>query len=285
MLRHLRSTRDGDLAGLPANAFSAKETASRAPPAVPRLDTHRQIPVQSVHPLWIGLRAARANLWPGLCLQLIMLLIVLAYFRAGWARPWFDQFALLKAKGGFLFSMAAAAIAGAVLPEGFAIAFFQRGRITKRNGENLSFGIVFWAFCGLCIDLFYRAQGWWFGTTPTIAVLVKKVAVDQFIYSALFAVPLAVWCYEWKNRHYRTDHLGDFFTARFYKERILPATLANWGVWIPGTTLIYSLPPLLQIPLFNLALTFWALMLAYLSSRGTHSADAVLASSDKLSPN
>ncbi len=222
----------------------------------------------------IGLRAARANLWPGLCLQLVMLLVVVTYFRADWARPWFSQLAILKAKGGFLFSMATSIIAGAVLPEALAVAFFQGGRATKRNRQNLCFGAIFWAFSGLCVDLLYRGQGQWFGTTPTAWVLLKKVAVDQFIYSALFAVPFAVWCYEWKNRGYRTDHLGDFFTADFFRERILPATVANWGVWIPGTTLIYSLPPLLQVPLFGLALTFWALMLAYLSSSGTRLPDA-----------
>ena len=220
--------------------------------------------VKTAHPLLIGLRAARANLWPGLCLQLVMLLIVLAYFRAAWARPWFDQLALLKARGSYLFSMAAAAVAGALVPEMLAVVFFQGGRVLKRNLGNLCFGAVFWAFNGLCADLLYRGQGWWFGTTPTAWILMKKVAVDQFVYSAGFAVPLAVCCYEWKNRGCRTDRIGDFFTARFYSEKILPATVANWGVWIPGTTLIYSLPPLLQIPLFNLALTFWALVLAYI---------------------
>ena len=170
--------------------------------------------------------------------------------------------------------MVASMIAGAVLPEVLSVLCFQRGRVTARNRENLFFGLAFWAFSGLCVDLFYRGQARWFGTQPTAAVLVTKVAVDQFIYSALFAVPLAVWCYEWKNRGYRTDRLGDLFSGQFYLAKILPATVANWGVWIPGTALIYSLPPLLQIPLFSLALTFWALLLAYISSQDEHPSDA-----------
>ena len=94
------------------------------------------------------------------------------------------------------------------------------------------------------------------------------------VMTLLFAVPLAVWGYEWKNRRYRTDGLRDMFTTRFFTTRILPTTIANWGVWLPGTALIYSLPPLLQIPLFNLALTFRALMLAYISSCGEPLPDA-----------
>ncbi len=241
--------------------------------------------MKTATPLSIGLRAARANLWPGVCLQLVMLLIVVAYFRAGWARPSFDQFAALKAKGGYFFSMAAAAIAGAVLPEILSVVFFQGGRVTKRTLENLCFGAVFWAVNGLIVDLFYRVQGFWFGTAPTAAVLVKKVLVDQFVYSTLFAVPFAVWCYEWKNRRYRTNDFGEFFTVRFYLEKIFPTMVANWGVWIPATALIYSLPPLLQIPLFNLALTFWALMLAYISSSGARSPDALPLESGRLTSN
>ena len=195
-----------------------------------------------------------------------MLLVVMAYYLAPWAKPWFDQLALLKARGGFLFSVLTAACAGAVLPEILGVIFFQRGRATARNRENLFFGLPFWAFNGLCVDLLYRGQAVWFGTAPTVATLAKKVAVDQLIYSALFAAPLAAWCYEWKNRRYRTDGLGDMFTSRFYLAKILPTTMANWGVWFPGTALIYSLPSLLQVPLFNLALTFWALILAYIHS-------------------
>ena len=240
------------------------------------------MPVKTAQRLLIGLRAARANLWPGLGLQLAMLLVVAAYFRAGWAKPWFDRLALLKAEGGFLFSMASSMVAGAVLPEGLGILFFQRGRATRRNLDNLRFGLVLWAFCGLCVDLFYRAQGVWFGTVPTTAVLLKKVAMDQFVYSTLFAVPVAVWSYEWKNRLYRTDHIGELFTGRFYVEKILPTTIANWGVWIPATTLIYSLPPLLQIPLFALALAFWALMLAYLNPGAVPSRGEISETSDKV---
>ena len=239
--------------------------------------------MRAATPLSIGLRAARANLWPGLGLQIVMALVVAAYFRAGWAKPWFDEFALLKARGGFLFSMAAAAVAGALLPEALIVIFFQRGRATKRNGANLCFGLVFWAAMGFCVDLLYRGQSRWFGSELTAAVLVKKVLVDQFIYNPVFSAPVTVWCYEWRNRRYQIDGLGQFFTGQFYVGSVLPTLVATWGVWIPAVTLIYCLPPLLQIPLYNLALTFWALMLAYINSNENRSEDAVPVESDKLS--
>ena len=242
----------------------------------------RQMSVRTVNPLLIGLRAARANVWPGLCLQVTMLLVVVAYYRAGWAKPWFDQLAVYKAEGGIFFSMAASIAAGAVLPEFLRIICFQHGRATARDAENLSFGVIFWGLNGLTVDLFYRAQGNWFGMEPSVSVLLKKVAVDQFVYSTLFAVPFAVWSYEWKNRRFRTDNIGELFTPGFYVGRMLPTTIANWGVWIPATALIYSLPPLLQVPLFSLALTFWALILAYINASAPSPRDASDAFSDRL---
>lgn len=173
--------------------------------------------------------------------------------------------------------MGTSAIAGAALPECLVIIFFQRGRATRHNLENLCFGTVFWAFSGGTVDLLYRAQSRWFGSEPTVLVIVKKVAVDQFLYSAFFAAPVAVWCYAWKNQRYRANDLGRLFTRQFYARQILPTVLANWGVWIPAVTLIYCLPPLLQIPLFNLALTFWALILAYINTDDAPSPSALTA--------
>ena len=47
----------------------------------------------------------------------------------------------------------------------------------------------------------------------------------------------------------------------------LPTLIATWFVWLPVVAVLYSLPPLLQIPVYSLALCFWALMLAYIHAR------------------
>ena len=47
----------------------------------------------------------------------------------------------------------------------------------------------------------------------------------------------------------------------------LPTTIiTNWLVWIPSVLLIYLMPPMLQIPLFNLVLCFFVLVLAILNT-------------------
>jgi hypothetical protein len=45
------------------------------------------------------------------------------------------------------------------------------------------------------------------------------------------------------------------------------ALVSTWVVWLPVTSLVYSLPANLQIPLFNLAACFWSLVMNTLTAR------------------
>jgi hypothetical protein len=44
-------------------------------------------------------------------------------------------------------------------------------------------------------------------------------------------------------------------------------TFSQWMVWIPAVSIIYCLPSALQIPLFNLVVCFWVLLLTFVSRR------------------
>lgn len=60
---------------------------------------------------------------------------------------------------------------------------------------------------------------------------------------------------------------GDYFTMRYYLNVVVPTLFATWGVWIPVVTILYSLPSLLQIPLFGLALSLWVMLYTWMSER------------------
>jgi len=217
-------------------------------------------------PLLIGLRAARANFLPGLILQVTMLGFVLAYYWQPSFQESLNVLALWKERYGYSFSVGLSIVAGALVPEFLKITIFQRGRFNSRNLEEVIFGALFWGVVGIFVDLLYRYQAVWFGSDVTLEVLIKKVVFDQFIYCPFFAAPLTVWVYEWKNRRYAMDGLADMFTVSFYRTNILPTLIASWAVWIPLVSIIYSLPPLLQVPLFGLALSFWVLLVTYITS-------------------
>ena len=228
------------------------------------LKTDSQIPAET-RPLLIGLRGARANLVPGLIIQAAMIMIVLAYYFYEPARAWMAQLARLKGEWGYGFSFVSGALAGGVLPELLTVVVFQRGRVRRENVGNLIFGILYWGVQGMIVDGLYRLQAVMFGAHVDFATVAKKVFVDQFIFNTLYAQPFGIAVYAWKNQGYRVAGLGRTLTWGFYKERTLPALMATWGVWIPLVSMIYSLPSLLQIPLFSLALTFWVILFTWIN--------------------
>lgn len=217
-------------------------------------------------PLFIGLRAARVNLVPGLIIQAVLVVLVLAYYFHPPVRAVLESLAAAKERGGFFFTMISTAIAGAILPETLKVLTFQRGKVRRENLDELLFLLVFWSLDGVIVDMFYRLQALWFGSEINLSTIVKKVLVDQFLYNPFFAAPLGLFFYEWKNQHYARAGMSRTFTWTFYKNKTIPTLFATWTVWIPLTAAIYALPQLLQIPIFCLALTFWVMMFAYITS-------------------
>ena len=73
--------------------------------------------------------------------------------------------------------------------------------------------------------------------------------------------------YEWKNTRISWSSVRRALTWGHYRDKIVPTLLATWAVWIPLVAVIYSVPLALQFPLFSLALTFWVLILTYMTNR------------------
>ena len=194
-----------------------------------------------------------------------MLTLVLGYYFYPPTTRWLNQMAELKEKGGYGYSAAASVIAGGFIPEIMRVFVFQKGRVLRLNFSNLLFTIPFWGCTGMIVDFFYRSQAEWFGTEVTLKVVATKVIVDQFFYNPLFAGPSGAWCYDWKHSGYSFKNISRFFTLRYYRDVIVPILFATWGVWIPLVAILYSLPSLLQIPLFALALAMWVILYTWIS--------------------
>ena len=125
--------------------------------------THREAP-------WLaGLRAARANVVPGLIVQALMLAMLLAYYFYPPTRYWLDELAEIKARWSYGYTAISSIIAGAFVPELLRIFVFQKARIRRLNFVNLMFRIPFWGFMGVVVDFFYRSQAGWFGSGGVIS--------------------------------------------------------------------------------------------------------------------
>ncbi|MEO8439819.1 MAG: hypothetical protein ABI540_06300 [Spartobacteria bacterium] len=216
--------------------------------------------------LALGWEAARANLAPALLIQVLMLALVAGYYFSPTVAGLLSDLAAYKLRHGFTFVVIAAIAAGAIVPELFLILFFQRGRATRRNARNLLFTIPIWAIDGTLVDLLYRGEAAWLGSVVTLPVVLGKLCLDQFGYNPFFAAPFGVLTYEWKNTGFTLESLRRGFSWDHYRDKVVPTLLATWAVWIPLMAMIYSLPLALQFPLFSLALTFWVLLLTYMTN-------------------
>jgi hypothetical protein len=226
--------------------------------------------------LALGWEAAKANAIPGFVLQTAMLLVLIGYYLSARFADFLNRLAQYKSDHGLAFVVLAAVLGGAIVPELFVIVFFQRGRFRRENVRNLAFTIPTWGIDGILVDLMYRLNEIWFGDVTTVWVVTAKILVDQLGYNPFFAAPAEVLVYEWKNEGFSWRSVRRALTWKHYRDKIVPTLLATWAVWGPLMAIIYSLPFALQFPLFSIALTFWVLLLTYMTNRfaGKIEADA-----------
>lgn len=205
--------------------------------------------------------AIRANLVPGLFLQALALLIAWSYFSLPEARPAFNALAALKEASGPVYALIATSVFGGLVPYLFLL---QRGRIVKDRVAQGVFYVAIWAFMGLLVDALYAQQAQWFGSEGDIMTVAKKVAVDQLGFSAFISSPILTTAYLWKDKGFDGRATRAAITREFFLLHIPTTVAANWVVWTPAVCVIYALPSALQVPLFNLVLCFFVLLLSML---------------------
>lgn len=207
----------------------------------------------------------RQNLLPGAVLWCLALAIVLAYYVVPSLRPWFERVEQAKQVGGFWFSAGASAIAGALLP---FLAMAALGRLPPgRRWSLLAFLLGLWIYRGMEVDAFYRLQAVLFGAGNDVATVVKKVAFDQFVYSALWTGPTSMLLYRWKDCGFSWSATRASLDRAFWQVQLPAVVISLWSVWIPAVSIIYCLPSSLQFPLFSLVLCFWVLLIEVVATR------------------
>lgn len=229
---------------------------------LPALPMKTASPV-SQSPLRRGWQAARTNARPGLVILVIALGMLLGYRHWPAFHEALEHVRGWKLRFGFGFSAVSTAVFGGLLPLLFRLIPEQ----TRRDvpWRQLPFLMAFWALKGMEVDVLYRLQAAVFGDRAEWPVVVAKAFVDQFVYVPLWAVPTMVVAYAWKDGGYRWEPLRRVMGPGFYRNRCLPLLLANWGVWVPAVVVIYQLPLALQVPLQNLILCLFVLLVMILT--------------------
>ncbi|MFW5845245.1 MAG: hypothetical protein ACOCXJ_03370 [Planctomycetota bacterium] len=201
------------------------------------------------------------NLVPGTAIWLLAGAVLLGWYQSDTVRDWMQALADFKQERDYLFAICSTALAGGIIPY-----LVRMGTgLDPRARQHLPWMTLFWATKGAEINALYQMQAWLFGHGNDAGTLAIKTAVDQLVYVPLWAIPSTAAYYAWveRGRAGLRHDLHDQWIAR----QVLPILLANWAVWIPTVCLIYALPLSLQLPLQNLALCLWSLLLAVIALR------------------
>jgi len=222
--------------------------------------------VKNEAPWQAGLHSLRVLLVPGLILQAVAIALVLAYYFVPATGAVFAELAHWQTAGGIAFSTASTVLCGGVLP--FLFLRWHPGTRAANPWPHLVFYLVFWAWKGAEVDLWYRTLSWLYGHDHTVGIIVKKVLSDQLGYNPLYATPISLVCFGWKDAGFRWAPVAaDLRAGRWYARRVLPVLIAVWFIWLPVVTCVYSLPEPLQMPLFNVVLCFWSMLFAHITAR------------------
>ncbi|HVU33086.1 MAG TPA: hypothetical protein VHE61_06605 [Opitutaceae bacterium] len=221
-----------------------------------------------------GLRGARANLGAGLALQLAALALVLAYYRHAPTHAAVDALATLHRRAGIGFGIVSTGLFGGLIPFVYLrLRTSTRDRFTWSAGAALT---AFWAYKGIEVDLWYRLLAYVVGEGHDARTIAIKTFLDQFVYCPAFAVPVTVLVYAWvETRFSLRPVIADWRTGGWYRRQVLPVLISNLGVWVPAVCIIYALPTALQLPLQNLVLCFFTLLLAHVTAREGNSSETL----------
>lgn len=206
--------------------------------------------------------AVKANLLPGLVLWCGLAVLVLAYAWSPTVQSGLAAWGRAKQAGGYPFAFFSYAAFAVLVPEALGQLLLKQPW-RKTMWADMAYATLVFGCVGITVDVFYVLQVQLFGEGNDTATIVKKMLVDQFIYSPItnFAV---IALFAWREDGYRASTWRRVVSADFLTTRYLPLMVALWCVWIPGVLAIYCMPTALQFPVASLILSFWILIFKFI---------------------
>ena len=212
----------------------------------------------------LGFKALRAEAAPAVCLNLLAALVVATYYSSHSMRVFWEWVYDIRVETGLTYGVTSTAVFAGLIPY-----LVRNARLAAGKRETLGtlvFWLFRWGFVGLELDLFYRAQAWLFGDSNEPSVVAAKVAVDMWVFLPVWGIPFFTFTVNWREEGYRLAPALRRISLSWYRDRVLPLLVSAWIVWLPAMTLIYTLPLPLQLPVENLVLCFYSLLLIFLVS-------------------
>ena len=219
---------------------------------------------------WLGGMVRRTgdvlkqNLVPGLILQAFVVLVIGGDYFVQPVTDFFDKVADFKQSAGLVYSGVSTAIFAGLIP--FLI---QKSRPKFRDqipAAHIWFYLVFWFFMGMEFDLMMRLQAWLFGSQGDWVTTLCKTTADMLVYTPLMGLPTICIALLWRQTGFDFGKTLSILRDRlWWSNQYMSILIANWIVWPLALAGVYSLPLALQIPVQNLVMCFWCVLLIFLS--------------------
>jgi hypothetical protein len=187
--------------------------------------------------------------------------LVISYYHVEAVAAVLDRVGEMKVAWSPWFAIFSTALFGSLIP-------WLVQAIFRKSGERQPFRqvpllLIFWGFHGWQVDWLYRIQAGLFGSGIDAMTILKKTLVDEFIWVPFFAVWQLVLGYLFIEKDCSLVACREALKRKPFLARAIPLMITNWVVWIPAVSLIYLFPLPLQLPLMNLILTLWCLILVF----------------------
>ncbi|HDZ21851.1 hypothetical protein LCGC14_0225800 [marine sediment metagenome] len=222
---------------------------------------------QTESPFKQAVAAAKANIVPAMGLWAVAAAIIIAYYNHAPTQGVFDRIAKVKESYGYAFSAISTPIFAVLFPLAIQrlINALRSKRMHVEPWSNVPLMAVFWAYRGAEIDGLYRLQTWAWGEGKDFWTLAGQVAIDQGVYVLLWAIPTIVLVLLFKDCGRSVSRTRRELGHHWYRTRCVPILFVNWVVWIPVVVVIYSLPPGLRVPVMNINVCLFMLLVMFLT--------------------
>lgn len=211
--------------------------------------------------LRLGLKGAKSNLLPGGVLWILGLILIVSYYQVEAVAETFDQVGQWKNSFTPWFAMLSTAIFGSLVPWLVQATLLPKDR--RQPFRQVPWLFLFWALHGWLVDAFYFLQSRLFGTQIDASTILVKTLVDQLVWAPFIAVPQVLLSYLFIENELSPSRFRAALASKGFLARAIPLVLANWVVWFPAVALIYLFPLPLQLPLQNLILALWCLIVSF----------------------
>lgn len=210
--------------------------------------------------------ALKDNWIPAVGIWVMGALIVYGFYQGGIVRTVTDEIMRLRGRFGLIYPISSMVVFGALLPSLTQIALRPADR--RMALRRLPWLIPFWAYKGVEVEIFYSLQAVVWGDSPSFFTVAAKVATDQFIYNPILGAISLILYLRWVARR-----IGEIpaetkiLTKGWYQQLVVPLLVATWALWIPAVTFVYMMPTALQLPMANLILWLWSMMLVFMAKQ------------------